>query len=119
MTHDRATPVGGSVRAAAEVTAVEGRRIIFTVKAFDGKVAPLPLLPQTAPSPAQAAEQARQSAPHGPAAKLPGCRGSSQPRPQPLSAHANFDALDPASAQPLGNCSGGAPLVRQTPSVPP
>ena len=110
------------MRAAAEVTAVEGRRIIFTVKAFDGKVAPLPLLPQTAPSPAHAAEQARQSAPHGPAAKLPGCRDSSvssQPCPQPLSAHANVDALDSASAQPLGNCSGGAPLVRKTPSVPP
>ena len=33
--HTAATPVGLTVRAEAEVTAVEGRKIIFTVRAFD------------------------------------------------------------------------------------
>ena len=38
VTHDRATQVGVTVRAAAEVTSVEGRRISFVVKAFDDTV---------------------------------------------------------------------------------
>jgi fluoroacetyl-CoA thioesterase len=38
VTHDRATQVGDMVRAAAEVTSVDGRRITFAVKAFDGTV---------------------------------------------------------------------------------
>jgi fluoroacetyl-CoA thioesterase len=38
VTHDRATPVGVSVRAAADVTSVEGRRVTFAVKAFDDSV---------------------------------------------------------------------------------
>lgn len=40
VTHDAATPVGMAVRATAEVTAVEGRRIVFQVEAFDeaGKI---------------------------------------------------------------------------------
>ena len=37
VAHTAATPVGLSVRAEAEVTAVEGRKIIFTVRAFDDK----------------------------------------------------------------------------------
>ena len=37
VTHDAATPVGMKVRAQAEVTAVEGRRITFAVSAFDGR----------------------------------------------------------------------------------
>lgn len=35
--HKAATPVGLSVRAEAEVTAVEGRKITFRVRAFDDK----------------------------------------------------------------------------------
>jgi fluoroacetyl-CoA thioesterase len=35
--HDSATPVGMEVRAEAEVTAVEGRKITFRVAAFDEK----------------------------------------------------------------------------------
>lgn len=35
VAHTAATPVGLAVRAEAEVTAVEGRKIIFTVRAFD------------------------------------------------------------------------------------
>ena len=35
VAHTSATPVGLSVRAEAEVTAVEGRKVIFTVRAFD------------------------------------------------------------------------------------
>ena len=35
VTHDAATPVGMKVWAEAEVTAVEGRRLIFTVSAYD------------------------------------------------------------------------------------
>ena len=35
--HKAATPVGMKVRAEAEVTAVEGRKIVFAVRAFDGK----------------------------------------------------------------------------------
>ena len=35
MAHTAATPVGLTVRAEAEVTAVEGRKIIFTVRAYD------------------------------------------------------------------------------------
>lgn len=35
--HTSATPVGMEVRAEAEITAVEGRMITFTVKAFDEK----------------------------------------------------------------------------------
>jgi len=35
--HDSATPVGMDVRAEAEVTAVEGRKISFRVEAFDEK----------------------------------------------------------------------------------
>ena len=40
VTHDAATPLGMEVRALAEVTAVEGRRIVFQVEAFDeaGKI---------------------------------------------------------------------------------
>lgn len=35
VAHTAATPVGLTVRAEAEVTAVEGRKIIFTVRAYD------------------------------------------------------------------------------------
>ena len=35
ITHDAATPVGSAVRAEAEVTAVDRRRITFAVRAFD------------------------------------------------------------------------------------
>lgn len=35
--HKAATPVGMKVRAEAEVTAVEGRKIVFAVRAFDDK----------------------------------------------------------------------------------
>ena len=35
--HKAATPVGMKVCAEAEVTAVEGRKIVFAVRAFDGK----------------------------------------------------------------------------------
>ena len=35
VSHDAATPVGMKVRAEAEVTAVDGRRITFRVTAFD------------------------------------------------------------------------------------
>ena len=35
--HTAATPVGLTVRAEAEVTAVEGRKLVFTVRAFDDK----------------------------------------------------------------------------------
>ena len=35
--HTAATPVGLTVRAEAEVTAVEGRKIVFTVRAYDDK----------------------------------------------------------------------------------
>lgn len=35
VTHDAATPVGMQVWAEAEVTAVEGRKLSFTVTAFD------------------------------------------------------------------------------------
>ena len=35
VAHTAATPVGPTVRAEAEVTAVEGRKIIFTVRAYD------------------------------------------------------------------------------------
>lgn len=35
VAHTAATPVGLKVRAEAEVTAVEGRKIIFTVRAYD------------------------------------------------------------------------------------
>ena len=35
ITHDAATPVGMNVRAEAEVTAVDGRRVSFRVTAFD------------------------------------------------------------------------------------
>ncbi|MCR5757312.1 MAG: thioesterase family protein [Selenomonas sp.] len=35
VAHTSATPVGMQVRAEAEVTAVEGHKIIFTVRAFD------------------------------------------------------------------------------------
>ncbi|WP_027405811.1 thioesterase family protein [Anaerovibrio sp. RM50] len=35
--HKAATPIGLSVRAEAEVTAVDGRKITFSVKAFDDK----------------------------------------------------------------------------------
>ena len=35
ITHDAATPVGMKVRAEARVTAVDGRRISFTVSAWD------------------------------------------------------------------------------------
>ena len=35
VAHTAATPVGLIVRAEAEVTAVEGRKIIFTVRAYD------------------------------------------------------------------------------------
>ena len=37
VAHTAATPVGLTVRAEAEVTAVEGRKIIFTVRAYDDK----------------------------------------------------------------------------------
>ena len=35
--HKAATPVGMEVRAEAEITAVEGRKITYEVRAFDGK----------------------------------------------------------------------------------
>lgn len=35
VTHDAATPIGMKVWAEAEVTAVEGRKLIFAVSAFD------------------------------------------------------------------------------------
>ena len=35
MTHDAATPVGITVWAEAEVTAVEGKKLTFSVQAFD------------------------------------------------------------------------------------
>jgi len=37
ITHDAATPVGMDVRAESEVTAVDGRKISFTVVAYDEK----------------------------------------------------------------------------------
>ena len=37
ITHDAATPVGMKVTAEAEVTAIEGRRITFTVSAYDNE----------------------------------------------------------------------------------
>ena len=33
--HSASTPAGGSIRAEAEVTEADGRRILFSVKAFD------------------------------------------------------------------------------------
>ena len=35
ITHSASTPTGGAIRAEAEVTEVDGRRIAFSVKAFD------------------------------------------------------------------------------------
>lgn len=35
ITHDAATPVGMSVRAEAEVTGLDRRRVVFAVRAFD------------------------------------------------------------------------------------
>lgn len=35
VSHDAATPVGMSVRAEAQVTAVDRRRVVFAVRAFD------------------------------------------------------------------------------------
>ena len=35
--HTAATPVGLTVRAEAEVTAIEGRKLVFTVRAYDDK----------------------------------------------------------------------------------
>ncbi len=35
--HTAATPVGMTVRAVAELTEIDGKRLIFTVKAFDDK----------------------------------------------------------------------------------
>jgi len=35
VSHDAATPVGGKVWAEAEVTAVDRRRVVFAVRAFD------------------------------------------------------------------------------------
>ena len=35
LRHEAPTPIGGSVRAEAEVTAVEGRRVEFRIAAFD------------------------------------------------------------------------------------
>ena len=37
ITHDKPTPVGMEIRAEAEVTAVEGRKITMSLKAFDEK----------------------------------------------------------------------------------
>lgn len=37
VSHDAPTPVGGEVRAEAEVLAVEGRKIIYEVRACDAK----------------------------------------------------------------------------------
>ena len=37
VAHKAATPVGLTVRAEAEVTAIEGRKLVFTVRAFDDK----------------------------------------------------------------------------------
>jgi fluoroacetyl-CoA thioesterase len=37
ITHDKPTPVGMEIRAEAEVTAVEGRKITLSLKAFDEK----------------------------------------------------------------------------------
>lgn len=37
VSHDAPTPVGVEVRAEAEVTAVEGRKIIYEVRAFDAR----------------------------------------------------------------------------------
>ena len=37
ITHDAPTPVGMEVRARAEVTAVNGRKISFSVQAFDAR----------------------------------------------------------------------------------
>ena len=37
LTHDAATPVGMDVRAEAVLTAVEGRKLCFTIEAFDEK----------------------------------------------------------------------------------
>jgi predicted thioesterase len=37
VAHKAATPVGLTVRAEAEVTAVEGRKLVFTVRAYDDK----------------------------------------------------------------------------------
>ena len=36
ITHDPATPIGMTVRAEAVLTAAEGRKLTFTVRAFDG-----------------------------------------------------------------------------------
>ena len=35
ITHDAATPVGMAVRAEAEVTGLDRRRVVFAVRAFD------------------------------------------------------------------------------------
>lgn len=37
ITHDKPTPVGMEIRAEAEVTVVEGRKITLSLKAFDEK----------------------------------------------------------------------------------
>ena len=37
LQHKAATPIGMEVRAEAEVTAVEGRKLVYAVRAFDGK----------------------------------------------------------------------------------
>ena len=36
VTHDAASPLGMAVRAEAELTAVEGRKLTFAVRAYDG-----------------------------------------------------------------------------------